>query len=74
MENICVDIKITGTVQGVGFRPFVYRTALKHDVTGRVCNNSSGVSIHALGKRVAINSFVTELREFPPLPCAACVL
>ena len=42
-------ITLTGTVQGVGFRPFVYRLAHDAGVAGRVRNDAAGVTIEAFG-------------------------
>ncbi len=59
-------IKVNGIVQGVGFRPFVYNLALKHNLTGFVSNTSAGVHIEIEGSPTAINNFSTELRSDPP--------
>lgn len=61
-----VRIEISGVVQGVGFRPAVYRYALKNCITGFVFNSSRGVSIEAQGQRKNIHSFVIQLSEQPP--------
>ena len=46
------EIKVTGIVQGVGFRPFVYRTAVKHDLLGYVRNRGdAGVEIVVEGEK-----------------------
>ena len=50
-------IHITGIVQGVGFRPFIYSLASKLDIRGWVKNTSSGVVIHAEGPVNNIFSF-----------------
>ncbi len=61
-------IHITGVVQGVGFRPFVYGLARRWNLTGWVRNTSAGVDIHADGPAEALNLFVSALRtESPPL-------
>lgn len=61
-------IRIEGRVQGVGFRPFVYRTALKHGIAGRVCNQGGEVLIHAEGTGAALARFEHALRaDLPPL-------
>jgi hydrogenase maturation protein HypF len=61
-------IHITGVVQGVGFRPFVYRLAREHGLAGWVRNTSSGVDIEAEGPAEALASFLEALRaEAPPL-------
>ena len=58
----------TGTVQGVGFRPFVYNLAERFRLAGWVLNNSAGVEIEAEGSREAVEAFVVALRdEAPPL-------
>jgi hydrogenase maturation protein HypF len=58
-------IRIAGTVQGVGFRPWVYRLARDAGVTGRVRNDSAGVTIDAFGERRAIARFVEALGRPP---------
>src|SRR5512138_209146 len=61
-------IHITGIVQGVGFRPFVYALATRLGLKGWVRNTSAGVDIRADGDRGALESFVRLLRqEAPPL-------
>ena len=58
---------ITGVVQGVGFRPFVYGLALRHGLKGWVNNSSAGVHIEVEGEKEAIENFTQELpREAPP--------
>ena len=61
-----VEINIEGIVQGVGFRPFVYNLALKHNIKGTVLNNSEGVHIEAFGKEDDIENFIYNLRNNPP--------
>ena len=61
-------IHVTGVVQGVGFRPFVYGLANRHDLRGWVCNTSAGVEIVVQGDDGHVNSFVESLSgEAPPL-------
>jgi hydrogenase maturation protein HypF len=61
-------INITGTVQGVGFRPFVYRKATELDLTGSVRNTPEGVAIEAQGELGKLNTFIAELQaNLPPL-------
>ena len=50
---------VRGTVQGVGFRPFVARLAETHRLTGWVLNADRGVEIHVEGPRAAIDAFAT---------------
>ena len=59
-------IRLRGTVQGVGMRPWVYRLAREHGVTGSVCNDPSGVSIEAFGEPAAVTAFESALRLAPP--------
>lgn len=59
-------IKITGTVQGVGFRPFVYRLAKELDIKGWVSNTSQGVVIEAESLGNNIDSFLARLRRDKP--------
>jgi hydrogenase maturation protein HypF len=57
---------VRGLVQGVGFRPHVYRTALRHQLTGFVCNGADGVIIEVEGSAIA--GFLKDLCEYvPPL-------
>jgi hydrogenase maturation protein HypF len=63
-----VRIHITGIVQGVGFRPFVYGLAKKLDLNGWVRNTSAGVDIEVDGEQDVLEAFVKALRdEAPPL-------
>ncbi len=67
-ERAAVRIHITGVVQGVGFRPFVYRLATGLGLFGWVRNTSSGVEIEAAGPEEALRDFAQRLREeAPPL-------
>ena len=59
-------IRIRGTVQGVGFRPWVYRVAVEAGVRGRVRNDSSGVTIDAFADRDALDAFERALHGTPP--------
>lgn len=58
--------RIAGRVQGVGFRPFVYRLAHSFDLTGWVRNNSGAVEIHAEGAAERLKAFGDALLERPP--------
>ena len=61
-------IEVRGVVQGVGFRPFVWRLAERHGVTGRVRNVSGAVEIHAEGSPEALDAFEDAIAtEAPPL-------
>ena len=59
-------IEIRGTVQGVGFRPWVYRAACEQGIAGRVRNDCSGVTIDAFGPGQALDRFVDQLRAGSP--------
>lgn len=45
-----LDIEVHGVVQGVGFRPFVFNAALRHNICGWVLNATAGVFVHAEGR------------------------
>jgi hydrogenase maturation protein HypF len=63
-----IKIRISGTVQGVGFRPFVRNLAARHNLCGWVCNTSGSVEIAAEGEAAALAAFTAALRaEAPPL-------
>ncbi|HEX4748935.1 MAG TPA: carbamoyltransferase HypF [Bryobacteraceae bacterium] len=59
-------IRVRGVVQGVGFRPFVYRLASAHELRGWVLNQEDGVEIHVEGDTGAIERFVRALRDQTP--------
>jgi hydrogenase maturation protein HypF len=65
-ELIRVEVHVSGIVQGVGFRPFVYGLAHKHLLKGRVLNSESGVLIDIEGARESIEQFISELKSGPP--------
>jgi hydrogenase maturation protein HypF len=54
-------LRVCGVVQGVGFRPFVFRLAARHRLTGWVLNGTDGVDIHVEGPDDAIEAFAREL-------------
>ena len=57
------QIVLTGHVQGVGFRPFVYRLAHQHKLTGYVQNRLGEVDIVACGSPESLQKFREELIE-----------
>ena len=59
-------IHVRGVVQGVGFRPFVYRAARRHGVRGWVLNAGKGVEIHVEGAPEALAAFAEEVENAPP--------
>ncbi|HEV2324196.1 MAG TPA: acylphosphatase, partial [Terracidiphilus sp.] len=59
---------VRGVVQGVGFRPFVFRLAQEEDLAGFIGNDTDGVTIEIEGAPSRVEAFVTRLRaEAPPL-------
>ncbi|MFN6525550.1 carbamoyltransferase HypF [Nostoc sp. ChiSLP03a] len=62
------EIRVRGIVQGVGFRPTVYRLAKACGLRGDVCNDGEGVLIRVSGSEEALTEFVARLQtECPPL-------
>ncbi len=70
MTSAC-DIRVRGVVQGVGFRPFVFRLAQANTLAGWILNDEDGVEIHLEGAESSLKSFVHSLRE--ERPPAACI-
>jgi hydrogenase maturation protein HypF len=67
-ERAALRLDVTGVVQGVGFRPFVHRLALRHGLAGWVRNASGEVQIEVEGTGDGLEVFLRELREeAPPL-------
>lgn len=67
-ENTRVRLRVNGIVQGVGFRPFVYRLATEQKLAGFVNNDSHGVLIEIEGSHDAVSTFTDRLlTELPPL-------
>src|ERR1700751_1124835 len=65
MASAC-SIRVRGVVQGVGFRPFVYRLALDNTLAGWVLNGEEGVEIHLEGSEQSLDAFVHDLKIHPP--------
>ena len=59
-------LRVRGVVQGVGFRPFVFRLAREHGLRGWVLNGGDGVVIHVEGATPAIHAFAGDLRVRAP--------
>lgn len=71
---VCRRIRVRGQVQGVGFRPFVYRLAQELNLAGWVRNDGEGVDIEAQGAAEAIEALITRLEtEAPPLASVTSV-
>jgi hydrogenase maturation protein HypF len=60
------SIRVRGVVQGVGFRPFVFRLARTNLLAGWVLNEPEGVDIHIEGSEPGVQSFLSELVSRPP--------
>jgi hydrogenase maturation protein HypF len=68
------EVKVTGIVQGVGFRPFVYRLARSLGLAGSVRNTAAGVVVEVEGKQDSVEQFIKRLEEeAPPLARIASV-
>ncbi len=68
LHDCARQIRVTGLVQGVGFRPTVWRLAQRHGLRGSVRNDGQGVAIHVCGPAEAQAQFESALRlEAPPL-------
>ncbi len=65
-ENIAFEIKIKGLVQGVGFRPFIYRLAIQNRIKGWVENRNDGVIIQAEGGFKDLESFIKKIKSEAP--------
>jgi len=61
-----VKIRVRGLVQGVGFRPHIYRIALKNNIEGWVKNSTSGVQIKAIGNKNQLESFIRDISLLAP--------
>lgn len=59
-------IGITGIVQGIGFRPYIYHLAQKHSIRGWVFNNEKGVFIDAEGEDGHLEQFIREIPKLAP--------
>ncbi|MFW6198654.1 MAG: carbamoyltransferase HypF, partial [Acidobacteriota bacterium] len=67
-ERRRIRARVTGVVQGVGFRPLVYRLACSLELGGHVLNDTRGVLLEVEGHEQAVSSFLDRLRsESPPL-------
>ena len=60
------QVVVRGIVQGVGFRPFVYRLAREHGLGGWVLNSTQGVVIEVEGERERVEGFLGRLQAEPP--------
>ncbi|MDD3618306.1 MAG: carbamoyltransferase HypF [Desulfobulbaceae bacterium] len=68
MKIPATEIRVNGIVQGVGFRPFVYRLAAQYGLAGFITNTPEGVIIRLAGDSAGINALIDSLRQqAPPL-------
>lgn len=68
MQETALQIHVQGVVQGVGFRPFVHRLALRHGLGGWIRNEAGEVRIQVQGPREGVEGFLLGLQsEAPPL-------
>jgi hydrogenase maturation protein HypF len=65
MTTAC-SVRVRGVVQGVGFRPFVYRLARENTLAGWVLNAGEGVEMHLEGADDRLDAFLSELRAHAP--------
>ena len=65
-DSKTIKIFITGLVQGIGFRPFIYNTAVRSGIKGYVRNRANAVEILARGTATAIDEFTGIIRTEPP--------
>ncbi|MBN2535006.1 MAG: carbamoyltransferase HypF [Spirochaetales bacterium] len=65
-----IQLDITGVVQGVGFRPFIYNLAVSLGIRGYVTNTSTGVRIVASGDRKTLKQFKDHIATCPPARAA----
>jgi len=61
-----LSVRVRGIAQGVGFRPFIYRLAERHGLTGWVRNTNTQVEIGLDGDEDALRSFLEELAAAAP--------
>ncbi|MDW7650651.1 MAG: carbamoyltransferase HypF [Bacillota bacterium] len=66
-ENLPIRrrVSVTGVVQGVGFRPYIYREAKKRSLSGWVLNNREGVVMEIEGPAAAVDEFLSEVQNCP---------
>ncbi len=62
-----VEVRVDGVVQGVGFRPFVFRLAEEYGLAGFVLNDSAGVLIEVEGPAAAVDAFVAAIPARAPV-------
>ena len=66
MNRIRIRLRVTGIVQGVGFRPFIHRLITTYGLSGRIRNTSAGVEGEIQGDRESVEGFLMALRKEKP--------
>ena len=68
VDSLALEVRVRGTVQGVGFRPTVWRIARECGVVGSIRNDAQGVLIEVGGDPDSLNGFLARIeQESPPL-------
>ncbi|OHD66087.1 MAG: carbamoyltransferase HypF, partial [Spirochaetes bacterium GWF1_41_5] len=65
---VSFHLNVTGLVQSVGFRPYIFRLAQQFSLYGKVSNNAGSVEIIIQGSSGAVKNFISELKNHPPQP------
>jgi len=66
MQQVAIEIRVSGRVQGVGFRPTVWRFARDLELCGEVLNDAHGVLVRVGGCSSAVEDLVVRIRSEPP--------
>ncbi|MCW3490329.1 carbamoyltransferase HypF [Dethiobacter alkaliphilus] len=62
-QRMRLRVEVSGVVQGVGFRPYIYREAVKRSLKGWVLNNRQGVVMEVEGSASSVDQFLAELKQ-----------
>jgi hydrogenase maturation protein HypF len=65
-DIVAFTVRVTGQVQGVGFRPYVLRLARAYELQGWVKNDGQGARLHLEGRADCVASFINALKSSPP--------
>src|SRR5271165_2586090 len=65
-QFVAKEIRVRGRVQGVGFRPTVWRIARELELAGEVLNDTEGVLVRVRGSPGAVEDFIARLESEPP--------
>src|SRR3972149_3513666 len=65
LHSVLINIK--GLVQGIGFRPFINRLAINHEITGWVINTTEQVTVRAEGDKKNLKEFIKNIRSKAPI-------